>query len=109
MTNTVLTFGKVEIDALTVNKAQKVYRAFNHKLRQQLMDLIAGNPEITVTEMYIRLRIEQSVCSQHLAILRRAGLLGTTRTGKFIAYHLNEGMVSTLNEVSVILVNALKS
>jgi DNA-binding transcriptional ArsR family regulator len=32
------------------------------------------------------LRLEQSVASQHLAILRRAGIVKTQRDGKFIYY-----------------------
>ena len=38
----------------------------------------------------MKLRIEQSVASQHLAILRRADIVNTTRDGKFIYYTLNE-------------------
>jgi len=36
--------------------------------------------------LYVKMRLEQSVASQHLAILRRAGLVSTTRNGKFIYY-----------------------
>jgi DNA-binding transcriptional ArsR family regulator len=46
----------------------------NHKLRQQILALIETEKKITVTEIYVRMRLEQSVASQHLAILRRAGL-----------------------------------
>ena len=44
---------------------------------------------MTVTEIYVKLRLEQSVASQHLAILRRAGIVSTARDGKFIFYSLN--------------------
>jgi DNA-binding transcriptional ArsR family regulator len=37
----------------------------------------------------VQLRLEQSVASQHLAILRRAGVVTTTREGKFIYYSVN--------------------
>jgi DNA-binding transcriptional ArsR family regulator len=37
----------------------------------------------------VKLRLEQSVASQHLAILRRAGIVSTTRDGKFIHYSVN--------------------
>ena len=45
---------------------------------------------MTVTDIYIKLRLEQSVASQHLAILRRAGVVATDRQGKFIYYSLNK-------------------
>ena len=35
------------------------------------------------------MRLEQSVASQHLAILRRAGIVSTQRDGKFIYYTVN--------------------
>ena len=52
---------------------------------------------MTVTEMYIKLRLEQSVVSQHLAILRRAAIVITHRDGKFIYYSVN---YKRLKEVS---------
>jgi DNA-binding transcriptional ArsR family regulator len=59
----------------------------NH--RQQLLKLIEEEKKITVTEIYVRLRLEQSVASQHLAILRKAGIVITQRDGKFIYYAVN--------------------
>ncbi|HEU4609081.1 MAG TPA: ArsR family transcriptional regulator, partial [Chitinophagaceae bacterium] len=49
-----------------------------------------------VTEIYIRLRLEQSVASQHLAILRRAGIVRTDRDGKFIYYSVNTSRISAI-------------
>ena len=66
-----------------------VLRALNHKLRQQLLKLIEEEKKITVTEIYVRLRLEQSVASQHLAILRKAAIVITQRDGKFIYYSVN--------------------
>jgi DNA-binding transcriptional ArsR family regulator len=37
----------------------------------------------------VKLRLEQSVASQHLAILRRAGIVATSRDGKFINYSVS--------------------
>jgi len=44
---------------------------------------------MTVTDIYIKLRLEQSVASQHLAILRKAGVVQTDRQGKYIYYSLD--------------------
>ena len=79
----------VKVDFLTLKKAAMILRAMNHKLRQQIIKLIDDNKRITVTEIYVKLRLEQSVPSQHLAILRRAGIVKTTRDGKFIFYTVN--------------------
>lgn len=79
----------LSINVIELKKAAMVLRAVNHKLRQQIIDLIHQAGRITVTEIYIKLRLEQSVASQHLAILRKAGFLKTDRNGKFIYYRIN--------------------
>jgi ArsR family transcriptional regulator, virulence genes transcriptional regulator len=79
----------INVDYHALKKAALVLRALNHKLRQQLLKLIEEEKKITVTEIYVRLRLEQSVASQHLAILRKAGIVVTQRDGKFIYYAVN--------------------
>ncbi|MFM2326131.1 MAG: hypothetical protein RIR31_333 [Bacteroidota bacterium] len=79
----------INVDYQALKKAALVLRALNHKLRQQLLKLIEEEKKITVTEIYVRLRLEQSVASQHLAILRKAGIVITQRDGKFIYYAVN--------------------
>ena len=83
----------VKVDFLNLKKAAMILRALNHKLRQQIVKLIDENKRLTVTEIYVRLRLEQSVASQHLAILRRAGIVKTDRDGKFIYYSVNSSSV----------------
>lgn len=81
---------ELKIEVLQLKKAALVLRALNHKLRQQILKLIYQKEKITVTEIYVKLRLEQSVASQHLAILRKAGFVTTHRDGKFIYYSVNE-------------------
>jgi hypothetical protein len=79
----------LKVDLLALKKSAIILRALNHKLRQQILRYIADNGTITVTEIYVKLRLEQSVASQHLAILRKAGFVKTKRDGKFIYYSPN--------------------
>lgn len=88
LTNT-LDNAAFKVDFLHLKKAAMVLRALNHKLRQQIVKLIDEQKKITVTEIYVKLRLEQSVASQHLAILRKAGIVTTDRDGKFIYYSVN--------------------
>jgi DNA-binding transcriptional ArsR family regulator len=85
------------IDLLQVKKAALILRALNHKLRQQIVKLIDEQNKTTVTNIYVTLRLEQSVASQHLAILRRAGLVKAQREGKFIYYSLEHENLQSLN------------
>ncbi len=88
--------GELKIDILQLKKAALILRAVNHKLRQQILKLLHQNERMTVTEIYVKLRLEQSVASQHLAILRKAGFVNTLRDGKFIFYSVNH---DRLNQV----------
>ena len=88
----------LKVDLLEVKKAALVLRALNHKLRQQILKMIDESGKMTVTELYVKLRLEQSVASQHLAILRKAGFVKTERDGKFIYYSVNINRMQELNQ-----------
>lgn len=90
-------------DVKEVKKAALVLRALNHKLRRSLIEAIEERPNMTVTEIYVKFRLEQSVASQHLAILRKAGLVKTNREGKFVMYELDRESMKKVNEVIVLL------
>ena len=79
----------IKVDYAELKRAAGVLRAVNHKLRQQILQLLDENHRLTVTDIFVRLRLEQSVASQHLAILRHADVVKTERDGKFIYYALN--------------------
>lgn len=87
-----------KIDLLHSKKAAMILRALNHKLRQQIVKLIDEQTKMTVTEIYVKLRLEQSVASQHLAILRRASIVVTTREGKFIFYTVDYNRLEQVNQ-----------
>lgn len=87
---------KVQVDFLSLKKGAIILRALNHKLRQQIVKLVDDKKKITVTEIYVHLRLEQSVASQHLAILRRAGIVKTERDGKFIYYSVDTKRVAQI-------------
>lgn len=86
----------VKVDFVSLKKGAMILRALNHKLRQQIVKLIDEKKKITVTEIYVHMRLEQSVASQHLAILRRAGIVKTDRDGKFIYYSVDAKRVAQI-------------
>jgi DNA-binding transcriptional ArsR family regulator len=88
----------LKVDLLHSKKAAMILRALNHKLRQQIVKLIDEHKKVTVTEIYVKLRLEQSVASQHLAILRRASIVTTIREGKFIYYAVDYARLEQINK-----------
>ncbi len=89
----------ITLDYNQLRKAVLVLRAVNHKLRQSIIQLLEDHKRLTVTEIYVKLRLEQSVASQHLAILRRAGIVITEREGKYIYYSLNYDRIGEISEL----------
>ncbi len=87
------------LDYTELRKAVLVLRAVNHKLRQRMLDLLEENQRMTVTDIYVKLRLEQSVASQHLAILRKSGVVQTEREGKFIFYSLNKNRLIQISDL----------
>jgi DNA-binding transcriptional ArsR family regulator len=67
--------------------------------------LLEEQGKLTVTELYVQLRLEQSVASQHLAILRRAGIVKTEREGKFIYYLLNQSRIAEIGKCVIELLS----
>ena len=87
---------QIKLDYVAVKNAAMTLRAINHKLRQQIIKLLEENKRMNVTDIYVKLRLEQSVASQHLAILRRANIVITERDGKFIHYALNHARIAAV-------------
>lgn len=86
----------IKLDYAAVKSAAMTLRAINHKLRQQIVRLLEEHKRMNVTDIYVKLRLEQSVASQHLAILRRANIVRTEREGKFIHYSLNHTRIANI-------------
>src|ERR1700743_3520150 len=97
---------QIKLDYMEVKSATSALRAINHKLRQQIIRLLEENKRMNVTDIYVKLRLEQSVASQHLAILRRANIVITERDGKFIHYALNHARIAAVAKFVSELVNS---
>lgn len=94
------------IDQKIIERANLVIRALNHEVRQDLMKFIGGSKSpngVTVTEIHKHFSIEQSIASQHVNILWRAGLLAKERKGRFIYYKLNPGTVDKILSIAKVL------
>lgn len=71
-----------------------VLRALAHPLRLQIIQYIDANRTVHVNRIYNTLKLEQSITSQHLRILRLAGLVTTVRDGKYIHYAVDYDRVA---------------
>lgn len=86
----------LQLDLLAMKKASLVLRALNHTLRQQILQFIAAREETSVSELHAQLFLDQSVASQHLAALRKAGVIIPLRRGKFVFYRIAPDRIRTV-------------
>jgi len=80
---------KISINNDKLQESAEILRAVAHPLRMQILEFIDRNEAINVNKIYNTLNLEQSITSQHLRILRMAGLVTTERDGKFIHYSID--------------------
>ena len=80
-----------------LDTASELLRAIAHPLRLSILEFIDKKGVINVNKIYNTLRLEQSITSQHLRILRNVDLVETKREGKFIYYSLNYDKIEQVN------------
>ena len=80
---------KVSLSNEKLQDSAEILRALAHPLRMKILEFIDQNDAINVNKIYNTLNLEQSITSQHLRILRLAGLVNTERDGKFIHYSID--------------------
>lgn len=68
---------------------KRFFRAIAHPLRQQMLEFINEQQETNVGKIAKAFDIEQSIASQHLAVLRQIYLVNDRRDGKYIYYSIN--------------------
>lgn len=68
-------------------------RALAHPLRLQILEFIDDAGTTNVNSIYHTLKIEQSITSQHLKVLRLADVVKSNREGKMVYYSINYPIV----------------
>lgn len=95
---------KVSINDDKLQVSSDILRALAHPLRLKILEFIDQNETINVNKIYNTLKLEQSITSQHLRILRSAGLVETEREGKFIHYRVDyDKLANAVKAVGVFL------
>lgn len=77
----------LETGDAAIDQATALLKALANDNRLRILCLLDAS-ELSVTELNQRLALSQSALSQHLAILRREGLVTTRRASQTIYYSL---------------------
>ncbi|WP_308124700.1 metalloregulator ArsR/SmtB family transcription factor [Streptomyces sp. NEAU-YJ-81] len=79
---------------------QVFLKALTSGTRQRLFAHFLDGEELTVGEVAERAGLGPSTTSEHLAVLRRGGLLQSTRSGKLVRYRADrEGIAELLGQL----------
>lgn len=84
-----------------IKKATFITKAINNVLRQKIVSLLLKEEKLRVTDLCAALGIEQSVMSQHLAILRKAQIVVAHRTGKSVLYEVDKNFLNVVIDCAV--------
>lgn len=89
MKRTKVTFQQEKLQVST-----ELMRALAHPLRLKILEFLDQHKNIQVNQIYNTLKIEQSIASQHLRILKNAGVLVADKDGKYMHYTIDYQRVS---------------
>ena len=73
----------------------ELFRTLGHPVRIRVLELLQEGPR-PVSDLLLELGIEASSLSQQLAVLRRAGIVNSTRQGTSVIYELAASDVAEL-------------
>src|SRR5436305_9030342 len=66
--------------------AAEIFRTLADPTRRAMFERLSGEGELTVGEIVAGAGVSQPAVSQHLAVLRQAGLVSERREGRFVRY-----------------------
>ncbi len=75
---------------------ENLFRALADGTRQEILEVLADNGGMSVTELCERLGKEQNLVSHHLSCLRNCGLVNVTEKGRFAFYEIRNRNVLKL-------------
>lgn len=93
------------------NFAQKradFFKALSHPTRVRILELLRKD-ELCVCHIFEALDLEQSNVSQHLAILRKQGILTARKKGIMVIYQVkNKAVLDLLDVVTAIIMEGVR-
>lgn len=86
----------IRLEVEKLDKVAHILKAVAHPVRIQVIDLLDQATELTVTEIYEKVGVEQSLISHHLTKMKDRGVLTTRRDGKNIYYSLTDRKITNI-------------
>lgn len=78
------------LDVRRLETTASMLRCLGHPIRLRILDHLERAGEAHVTSIHEALDLEQSVCSQHLNLMRDKGILARRKEGVHVYYRLGD-------------------
>lgn len=88
---------------LKVKKALGILKSVSHPKRFFILNYIRENKDVCQKDIVKLLDIDQPTISHHLSILKRYGVIGFKKKGKFAYFHVNEDRLGEIIDVINVL------
>jgi ArsR family transcriptional regulator len=82
--------------ALDAERVATLGKALGHPARVQIVELLSQQHECSGAEVFSELPLAQSTISEHLRVLKQAGLVNTSRCGTGTVYCINQSALDEL-------------
>ena len=87
---------QAQMSCAAVEQADAIINVIDHKVRQQIIKMLAEKERVKVGDIFKKLGLNQSITSVHLAILRRSDIVVNERCGRNIYYSLNYARIAEI-------------
>ena len=74
----------------------ELIKNLGHPLRFSVAQLLAERGELSVTEIFTALEVEQAVASHHLKIMKNSGIVQANKDGKNVLYSLTDDQIKII-------------
>ncbi|MGW3116790.1 ArsR/SmtB family transcription factor [Streptomyces sp. NPDC001107] len=82
------------------------FRMLGHPVRIRVLELLQDGP-MPVRDLLAQIEVEPSGLSQQLAVLRRSGIVTSTREGSTVVYELAGGDVADLMKAARVILTEM--
>jgi DNA-binding transcriptional ArsR family regulator len=76
--------------------AAEMMKAVAHPVRMQIISLLQKNKNLSVSSLQKILGVEQAIVSQHLAVMKKKGVLVCKREGKNAFYYIKNPLLTRI-------------
>ncbi|MCH5292048.1 MAG: winged helix-turn-helix transcriptional regulator [Treponema sp.] len=84
----------------TLNQLAELFKNFGDSTRVKILFSLIDSP-MNVTDIARKLQISQPAVSQQLRVLKKSGLIASTREGKLVIYSLADAHVRTIINIGL--------